>query len=1786
MMTAPFRHLGILPSLLVSLATVLTGTGASSFAASADLWQARNGPYYSPTTPVQWAKGNAGPDNSHFIEGHSIPYRMVMTGLTNGPHTLVVEWDTKQKGKHAIDYVTHYNRLTPHHQFSSHTTAEVINPLDGIAGSFGTASQFPIPAPSTLGSPVPGQPAASFQAVPESERVMTIWNGTITRLVYVTEETLAADTAVTRLSIDFVAADRTVVVAWGGHIASPLDWGSGHSATSIEGSPYHMRKIDLDGSGGNQDRSLQALAVLSPPTCTVAGPPSVCSATVNTYTLITDANDVATTYQWSLADNTSGAIILGATNGPLVEVMAGAAGAYVLQAVVTAGGSKSSCANQVTVLPSTIVPELADQTICPGSGVAFSAVPAGTAPFAFIWSKDGQPIPGATDGSLLLENVTVLDAGEYCVEVTGACGIVSRCARLTVEPPPVLVGPPDLTRECFADFPPPDPASVLVIGGAGLVSVAHVGDVAETNDCEILVLRTYQVTDSCSSQASWHQIITVLDTKPPVLAALPDRSVECGLPWNFETPGVTDQCDGTNVTLIILETVTNGFCGSTYTATRVWQATDRCGNNATVSQTITVQDTTPPVITCAPGRNVQCGVSWDFDSPTATDICDGSDVVITVTGTITNALPGNLLESTRSWMATDACGNAATCSQTITVVDTTAPEIVCATNAVVPCTGPEGAAVSFEVTATDVCDANVQVLCVPVSGSVFPLGSALVQCVATDVNGNASQCSFTVTVIDTVPPLIACPAGFAVLEDPPGSGQAAVSFAAPSASDNCDLHPAIVCSPLSGSILPVGDTVVLCVATDASGNTNGCSFQIRVVPQVIMASSLEDSGPGTLRQALLDANAAPGSNAVSFAFTGSTPFVIHLLSPLPAIADPLLIDGWSQLEFRGQPVIELDGSNAVASGAPAGGLGFVAAGLDVVAGGSEVRGLSLNGFQVGLRVGGPGGNIIQGNFIGTDPDGASSTGNIGDGVQIYSAGNLIGGDKPAARNVISGNRGHGIVLDGSNAVGNVVRGNWIGLGADGSSPLGNGLDGIAVRNGAAGNRLGPDNVIAFNGLNGVLLEPTAGDGNAVRSNAIFGNGTLGIDLGGDGATANDGTDADSGPNQLQNFPMITAALTSGDTTTVAGTLEGASNSVLQIDFFLTSEIDPQGSGQRQRYLGSATVVVDATGRGDFSVALPQPVPAGQFITATATDAGDNTSEFSPAVQVGGPPVIVTHPAGTAVTPGTPVMFCVTAIGSQPLVYQWRRNGANIPGATNTCITIKSAEVMDGGSYTVIVANDLGVAFSNPAVLRLILPPVQVADNFVDRVPLEGAVGLVAWNNNNATRESGEPIHAGKPGGKSIWYTWTAPATGIATLSAIGSAFDTLLGVYVGGSVSNLTVVESDEDRGGFFTSIVRFNAFTGTQYQIAIDGYGGESGEFVFSWQFEATTRLLPVIFEPPVSQTAAAGSTVTFSVDASVDCREPHYNCRRVTKDQPPEHPSDRDPLAYQWYLNGVAIPGATKSFWTVTNVQAGVVGIYTVRVSGNNETVETQPVTLQINETGSNVQNVQARDKFLDAATAPPLRLGTSSVRFTASADSGGPVFAAAAIVRSYTSTQVFSSAGGTTSAGELPPCYGMGGASEWFAVVTEEAGVLHVNTDGSSYDTVLGVYTYSPTSQGLALLGCDNNSGVDRRDSAVSVQVQAGQTNFVVIDGYNGASGVASLHCTLVTPGSLEPIGFTALRALRLRLTGQPAMHFMLQASSNLVSWVPLITNTSASGTFDFTDTRSTNAPRRFYRALMLP
>src|SRR5262249_51276700 len=114
----------------------------------------------------------------------------------------------------------------------------------------------------------------------------------------------------------------------------------------------------------------------------------------------------------------------------------------------------------------------------------------------------------------------------------------------------------------------------------------------------------------------------------------------------------------------------------------------------------------------------------------------------------------------------------------------------------------------------------------------------------------------------------------------------------------------------------------------------------------------------------------------------------------------------------------------------------------------------------------------------------------------------------------------------------------------------------------------------------------------------------------------------------------------------------------------------------------------------------------------------------------------------------------------------------------------------------------------------------------------------------------------------------------------------------------------------------------------------------------------------------------------------------------------------------------------------------------------------------------------------------------------------------------------------------------------------------------------------------------NGLDRRDSATNVMVQAGQTNYIVVDGVNGASGTLRLNYSLVTPSSLRSMGFTPQRAHVLQLSTHAGARFSIQVSSNMTSWSTILTTNVPVNLFQFIDNGAITAPRRFYRALMLP
>jgi uncharacterized repeat protein (TIGR01451 family) len=457
---------------------------------------------------------------------------------------------------------------------------------------------------------------------------------------------------------------------------------------------------------------------------------------------------------------------------------------------------------------------------------------------------------------------------------------------------------------------------------------------------------------------------------------------------------------------------------------------------------------------------------------------------------------------------------------------------------------------------------------------------------------------------------------------------------------------------------------------DPNPANNSSSVTTNVIASFVVTNT-NDSGPGSLRQAILNSNAAFGqTNTITFNIPGSGVHTISPLTDLPPIGNPAIIDGTSQPGFAGSPLIQLDGmSDASASDE----------GLSLSVSGCSVKNLAVDHFGTGIAVIGNN-NTVVGNYVGIDPTGTTAEGNAG-GIAVGGANNIIGGTVAADRNIISGNTGFAMTIQQVNAIGNMVMGNYIGTNASGTvavanahgltilslaqgntiggsvpgaanlisgnlvygllinesqgnivegnligtdetgnNPLGNDGFGVEIVTSSANNMVGgagaAANVIAFNQGAGVDVgrntSDTASTGNSVRFNSIHDN-NFGIDLGNDGVTPNHMGGAIAGPNNFQNFPVITSA-TAGSSTSVNGTFNSDATSTFTLDFYANSAPDSSGFGQGQRYLGSTTVTTDGSGDATFSVLLAASTSAGEWITATATDASGNTSEFSQAVQ--------------------------------------------------------------------------------------------------------------------------------------------------------------------------------------------------------------------------------------------------------------------------------------------------------------------------------------------------------------------------------------------------------------------------------------------------------------------------------------------------------------------------------------------------------------------------------------------
>ncbi|HWT16594.1 MAG TPA: right-handed parallel beta-helix repeat-containing protein [Patescibacteria group bacterium] len=402
--------------------------------------------------------------------------------------------------------------------------------------------------------------------------------------------------------------------------------------------------------------------------------------------------------------------------------------------------------------------------------------------------------------------------------------------------------------------------------------------------------------------------------------------------------------------------------------------------------------------------------------------------------------------------------------------------------------------------------------------------------------------------------------------------------------------------------------VISATVTHANGSTSEFSNAVPLVDggQPRLVTNTNDSGAGSLRQAILNANANAGMDAISFNISGSGPHVIAPLSGLPSISGDLIIDGYTQNGSRpnfaaiGSDAdlrIALDGSSAGFSNL-----------LTISSGQTSVRGLNLrNAGNAGISVVGGSDHSVEGCFIGTSVDGTGDEGNAGNGVSGSANGVQIGGPGLHQRNVVSGNTAAGVNLSGNDWL---IQNNVIGTAADGTTALGNSFGGISST-GSGGRIAG--NRIRNNGVRGIGLPPTAVQVD-IAGNAIFNNAGLGIDLNNDGLTANDANDADIGPNGLQNFPVLTGvtSLAAGDLR-LAGLLIRPAGSTLTVrfDVFRSASCDAGGHGEGEVFLGSQSVTFLAAAPETFSFDLDDVnLPSASVVTVSATAGAGATSEFS------------------------------------------------------------------------------------------------------------------------------------------------------------------------------------------------------------------------------------------------------------------------------------------------------------------------------------------------------------------------------------------------------------------------------------------------------------------------------------------------------------------------------------------------------------------------------------------------
>ena len=456
-------------------------------------------------------------------------------------------------------------------------------------------------------------------------------------------------------------------------------------------------------------------------------------------------------------------------------------------------------------------------------------------------------------------------------------------------------------------------------------------------------------------------------------------------------------------------------------------------------------------------------------------------------------------------------------------------------------------------------------------------------------------------------------------------------------------------------------------------------------------------------------------------------------------------------------------------------------------------------------------------------------------------------------------------------------------------------------------------------------------------------------------------------------------------------------------------------------------------------------------------------------------------------PFTPagVNYTLTNNGSDPLPFEvstsqpWLSitpEAGTLAAGQSTQVSLNlsaAAEDLLPGVYSTSVLFDNTTGVSGDT-LRTATLTVQAAgsanDKFSNGVLLTVDSGSTLGSNVQAGKESGEPNHAGNPGGASIWWQWVAPANGSLSVDTAGSDFDTVLGVYTGNLINILTEVASDDDAGPGTTSAVTFDVTVGTTYRIAVDGFrsnqGVALGNVALNWRYSEDGAATGSLAVTPVEGLFATGG------------------------------------------LGGPFTP--SSKIYTLTNTSAGIIN-FDILTNGSFVNVDTSSGQLDAGESTTIAVNLTSAVSTLGPGTntASVIINGISrTIAVTVEADGlAQNDFADRAIISGSGPLRLLATNTETDKeSGEPDHASNSGGASIWWRWTAPSSGTAVIDTEGSNFDTLLAAYTGDSLNNLIAVASNDDSQGLQSR---ISFSADEGRTYAIAVDGFGGETGSVTLN-----------------------------------------------------------------------------